>query len=255
MKRFLTFFLSLLLFSCSSDDDELIKKVTLKFNFTQNWDGTDIEQSDISTTEFTNKLGTKLTIEQLRYLISKITLTDGLGNTVKNENYNLIDISKSESLTADFSEQISEGNYNLSMTFGFNNDDNQDGIYTDLNTASWNVPAMLGGGYHFMQLDGKFKNTDNELTNFNFHAIKAVDKSDPNNLQFENTFFSVDLGTISIKNNATIEIKMNVAQWFKNPNDWDLNDKNSNLMMDFDAQKLIAANGDSGVFSLGKISQ
>ena len=47
---------------------------------------------------------------------------------------------------------------------------------------------------------------------------------------------------------------MNIAEWFKNPNTWDLNQLNTVLMPNFEAQKLISANGKS-VFSLGDILQ
>ncbi|WP_299118549.1 MbnP family protein [uncultured Tenacibaculum sp.] len=255
MKKYLTLFLSLLLLSCSSDSDELIKEVTLKLNFTQNWDGTAIEKSDLSSFEFTNKAGTKLTIDRLRYLISRITLTDGNQKATVFDGYKLIDLSKSDELIHTLPQKISEGSYKLAITFGFNNDDNKDGVYQDLNTVSWGVPTMLGGGYHFMQMDGKYINKSGVQSNFNYHAIKAVDNTDPTNLKFEDTFFTVELGTILITNNATIEIRMNVAEWFKNPNEWDLNTLNTMLMPNFDAQKLMAANGKSGVFSLGNISQ
>lgn len=263
MKHFLTLLLfSFIFISCSSDNDELIKEVSVKINFTQNWDGTTIQKSNLSTTEYTNKLGTKLSVDRLRYLISNITLTNGadkktiLTETRNNEQktYKLVDLSKDESLIFNSSEKISEGVYNLSMTFGFNNDDNKDGIHKDLNN-DFDVPGMLGGGYHYMQMDGKYLNSSNVQSNFNYHAIRAVDKTDPNNLKFEDTFFTINLGTLSIKNNATIEVKMNVAGWFKNPNDWDLNTLNSMLMPNFEAQKLMSANGKTGVFSLGTISQ
>lgn len=255
MKKYLTLFLSLLLLSCSSDSDEPIKEVSIKLNFTQNWDGTAIEKSDISTTEYTIKSGTKLTIDRLRYLISRITLTDGNQNATVFDGYKLIDISNTDDLTHTLPQKITEGSYKLAVTFGFNNEDNKDGVYQDLNSASWDVPTMLGGGYHFMQLDGKYLDKKNVKSNFNYHAIKAVDNTDPANLKFEDTFFTIELGTILITNNATIEIRMNVAEWFKNPNEWDLNILNTMLMPNFDAQKQMAANGKSGVFSLGNISQ
>ncbi|KAB1160775.1 hypothetical protein F7018_02560 [Tenacibaculum aiptasiae] len=253
MKKYFALFLSLLLLSCSSDNDEPIKEVTIKLNFTQNWDGTAIEKSDISNTEFTNKAGTKLTIDKLRYLISRITLTDGNQNATVFDGYKLVDVSNVDDLTHTLPQKISEGSYKLTMTFGFNNDDNKDGIHKDLNDFS--VPQMLGGGYHFMQMDGKYLNSKNIKSPFNYHAIKAVDNTDPANLKFEDTFFTVELGTILVTNNATIEIRMNVAEWFKNPNEWDLNTLNTSLMSNFNAQKLMAANGKIGVFSLGNISQ
>ena len=252
MKQYIILFLSIFLFSCSSDNDELIKEVSVKINFTQNWDGTKIEKSDLNTTDYINKLGTKLKIENLRYLISKITLTDGADDTTVFDGYKLIDISDDENLTHNLPSKITEGSYKLSITFGFNDADNTDGVYADLNTALWSVPMMLGGGYHFMQLDGKYKDDTATEKPYNFHVIRAYNTTTS---MPEDTSFTIDLGTINIKNNAIIEIKMNVAGWFKSPNDWDLNDKNINLMMDYGAQKQMHENVQSGVFSLGSISQ
>ena len=105
-----------------------------------------------------------------------------------------------------------------------------------------------------MQFDGKYKDTNNADKNFNYHVIRAVDRSDPNNLIFEDTSFEVDLGTLSFINDSEITIKANIAEWFKNPNTWNLNELNTVLMPNFDAQILMSANGKS-VFSLGEVTQ
>jgi hypothetical protein len=56
---------------------------------------------------------------------------------------------------------------------------------------------------------------------------------------------------MEITSDITIEIKMNIAEWFKNPNTWNLNELNTILMPNFEAQKMMSANGKS-VFSLGE---
>jgi hypothetical protein len=83
--------------------------------------------------------------------------------------------------------------------------------------------------------------------------IKAVDKTDPDNLKFEDTSFEVNLGTIVVENTTKIEIKMNLAEWFKNPNTWNLNELNSILMPNFEAQKMMRENGET-VFSLSVVN-
>jgi hypothetical protein len=47
---------------------------------------------------------------------------------------------------------------------------------------------------------------------------------------------------------------MNLAEWFKNPNTWNLNELNTVLMPNFEAQKMMSANGKS-VFTLGQVTQ
>ena len=104
-----------------------------------------------------------------------------------------------------------------------------------------------------MQFDGKYLDNTSQEAGFNYHAIRAVDATDPNNLKFEDTSFAVNLGTVVITNTSEIEIKMNLAEWFKNPNTWNLNELDTVLMPNFEAQKMMSANGKS-VFSLGIVN-
>jgi hypothetical protein len=113
---------------------------------------------------------------------------------------------------------------------------------------------MLGGGYHYMQFDGKFVNSNMEEQGFNYHAIRAVDNPGANPIFPQDTFFTVNLGAISISNDVEIEVKMNIAEWFKNPNLWDLNIYNQMLMPNSTAQIMMYENGQN-VFSLGDVFQ
>ncbi len=251
MKTFISFIiLSIILFtSCKNEIDCCVfpesTNVTLKF--THNWAGTDLTSEDFNEFKFTTENGESISIERLRYLVSNITLGED------SKDYQLINIGENTGFEIEFNE-ITTGIKGLKFTFGFTDEENIDGIYQDLNSVSFNVPGMLGGGYHFMQFDGKYKDTNNTDANFNYHAIRAVDNSDANNLIFEDTSFEVDFGNIKITNTATIEIKMDISEWFKNPNTWNLNELNTVLMPNFDAQKLMNANGKT-VFSLGSINQ
>jgi hypothetical protein len=104
-----------------------------------------------------------------------------------------------------------------------------------------------------MQFDGKYLNTNTEESGFNYHTIRAVDRTDPSNLEFKDTSFEVNLGTLKITNTTEIEIKVNLAEWFKNPTTWNLNELNTVLMPNVEAQKIMSANG-KGVFSLGEVT-
>ncbi len=224
--------------------------ITLKFN--HNWNGTPISASDFNNFKFTTENGESISINRLRYVLSNI----GIGS--QKFNYHLIDLEDISSLELPL-ETITENStyhvFELSFTFGFTDEDNKDGVYQDLNSVNFNVPAMMGGGYHYMQLDGKYKDANNQDANFNYHAIRAVDRTDPNNLILEDTSFKVIIDSfIPEKNKVIIDIDVNIAEWFKNPNTWNLNVLNTVLMPNFDAQKLMSANGKT-VFSLQKITQ
>lgn len=247
-KIFFLILIAALLLRCESDTTVDTTQASIAFNFTHSWSGEAITTSDLNTIKFTNENGDQLSIERLRYLISNITFTTASNEILVLRGYILVDFTNSENLVFIPSGTIPSGNYkNISFTFGFDNDDNYNN-YQDLNSASWSVPAQLGGGYHFMQLEGKFIDDTATETGYAYHAIRAVDNSGSTSV-FQDTFFKVNLGAVEISNNSSVTIEMDVAEWFKNPNTWDLNVWNTMLMPNFDAQIQMFENGQS-VFSL-----
>jgi hypothetical protein len=250
MKKIILFLISIItLNSCTSTSEKLSAKVAV--NFSHNWENTPVTSADFNTIKFANANGEILSIERLRYVVSNVILTNSRNEIYELSKYQLINLGENE---VNFDEnEIPTGTYTLSFVFGFTDSNNTDGIYQDLNSVSFSVPGMLGGGYHYMQFDGKFLDISNQEASFNYHAIRAVDRTNPNNLVFQDTSFKVDLGAISITSNTNIEIKANIAEWFKNPNTWNLNTLNTVLMPNFDAQILMSQNGKS-VFSLGEVN-
>ena len=247
-KKYCLLILTLILVNgCSEELDCCVQpeQFTVTLNFTHHWNGLKITPQDFNELKFTNGNGERLSVERLRYLVSNINLVNG-------KNYHFVDVGENAGTSITIPE-LTDESYALSFRFGFSDEDNTDGTYQDLNSASFNVPGMLGGGYHFMQFDGKYIDNNNEASGFNYHTIKAVDRTDPDNLKFEDTSFEVNLGTIVFANTTEIEIKMNLAEWFKNPDTWNLNELNTVLMPNFEAQKMMRANGES-VFSLGIVN-
>lgn len=243
----------LILFSCHTDNDDNTSQVNVTFNFIHNWDGTPVSNTDFNTIKFTNANGEQMSIEKLRYLISNITFQKENGENIILDDYNLVDVTNGTNLSFKPTSTIPSGTYsNVSFTFGFDNDANAKN-YQDLNSASWNVPSMLGGGYHYMQLEGKFINNTSTETGYAYHAIRAVDNS-VTPQKFQDTFFKVNLGELTIINNTTFNVEMNIAEWFKTPNTWNLNTLNNMLMPNFNAQVMMFENGQN-VFSLESISQ
>lgn len=241
--------------SCSEDNDtNFSQSPQTTFKFTHNWDNEAVTSADFNTIQYTNENGEELSIERLRYVISNITFTTSSNENLVLSGYNLVDLTNNSGLNYVPTSQIPIGNYtNVSFTFGLNNEDNAQN-YIDLNSESFNVPDMLGGGYHYMQFDGKFINSNSEEQGFNYHAIRAVDNPGANPTFPQDTFFTVNLGAVTIAGDTEIEVKMNIAEWFRNPNTWDLNDFNQMLMPNSAAQIMMFDNGQN-VFSLGTDSQ
>ena len=245
---------ALVFVACEKDNDDNISPVTVvNFKFTHKWEETEVSNSDFNSIQFTNAYGNELSIERLRYLISKIKLTKNTGEVITIDEYNLVDLQDVNSLNFSTNQTVALGSYSdISFVFGFTNEDNTDGTYADLNSASWNVPAILGGGYHYMQMDGKYINSSNVESGYNYHAIRAVDNPGSNPTFPQDTFFEVSLGEITLTGATEITIAMNIAQWFKQPNTWNLNEYNQMLMPNSTAQIIMYQNGQN-VFNLVSI--
>ena len=243
-----------ILCGCSSDSNDTVTPVNVTLSFSHYWDDTVVTNSDFNDLKFTNAYGNLLSIERLRYLISYVVFTDTSGQTILLDGYNLVDVTNQTNLSYTPTTKVLTGTYsNVSFVFGFNNEKNTEGTYPDLNSASWNVPVMLGGGYHYMQLDGKFKNNANEIQGYNYHAIRANDNAGDNPTFPKDTFIQVDLGEVTINADVEFNIAMNIAEWFKSPNNWDLNEYNQMLMPNSTAQILIYENGQN-VYTLEGIN-
>ena len=249
MKKIVFLFIgTLLLSACNTSKKDLDAEVAV--HFSHHWESTAITSADFNVLKFTNENGEMLSIEGLRYVVSNVILTNNNHEVYELSNYQLIDLGENQ--VAIQAVEIPTGTYTLSFIFGFTDSKNTDGIYPDLNSVSFNVPGMLGGGYHYMQFDGKYVGENVAPAPFNYHTIRAINRTDPANLILKDTSFNVNLGMISITNNTEIEIKMNIAEWFRNPNTWDLNQLNTVLMPNFEAQILMNQNGRT-VFSLGEV--
>lgn len=237
-------------FMCSSCSSETDSDTVVNLRFTHEWNNAVVTADDFGTIQYVNAFGNQLSIERLRYLISDLTITKPSGETIPLNNYHLIDLENENTLNLTSNQSVETGTYaNVSFIFGFTNTANTDGAYPDLNSASWNVPPMLGGGYHYMQLDGKFINNIENEAGYNFHAIRAADNPGPNPSFPQDTFFEVNLGPLTVSENNEIIISMDMAQWFKEPYLWDLNLYNQMLMPNSTAQILMYENGQN-VFHL-----
>ncbi|MEW4923234.1 MbnP family protein [Algibacter sp. 2305UL17-15] len=255
MKKFIPILLFAIttLFSCNADKNDTEPQANIIFNFSHSWDGTPVTNTDFNQIQYTNENGEVLSISKLRYIISNIIFTRSNGEDLVFKGYNLVDVTNETNLAFLLFGTLPLETYsNVSFTFGLNNEDNAKN-YQDLNSASWIVPEMLGGGYHYMQLEGKFVDNASAETGYAYHVIRAVDNSGPTQV-FQDTFFEVDLGEVTITNTATFNVEMNIAEWFKNPNTWNLNVLNNMLMPNYDAQVMMFQNGQN-VFSLKSVTQ
>ncbi len=221
----------------------------ITFNFSHVYNATPVLAADFNDLKFTNQKGDLHSISKLKYLVSDIALHEANGDSVLIEDYNLVDLGAGIGLTYSPSTSFDNGVYTaISFNFGFDVADNITGAYPDLNITNWGWPMMLGGGYHNMQFEGMYVDTATDTVGFAYHNGKAREiTAAPDTIFHPNHFRTKITGTnnftISEIVNTTIEIKMNIANWFKTPNVWDLNQYNQMLMPNYQAQLLMNQNG------------
>jgi hypothetical protein len=227
----------------------------ITLSFTHNFDGSAVSSSSFNQLNYSNQAGNTLSVEHLEYLVSNIKLYKSNGDSVVFADYNLFNLSDASSLSFELSDHIEEGSYTgIGFDFGFNSSNNTSGVYTDLNAANWSWPEMLGGGYHNMMFEGKFIDTNTDTISYAYHMGTAREITATDTTFHDNHAF-VKLNTsFNIENDASISIDMNIAEWFKNPNTWDLNTYNNMLMPNYTAQIMMKDNA-STVFSWGGIVQ
>jgi len=238
------------------------KPSTIKLNFTHNFNGATITKDQFHQMDYVTAHGESLEFSKLQYSISDVRFYLPNGDSVYvNGSYHLTDLENESTLIytlPDLASFVTGKEYKgvftgVGFNYGFNNEDNTSGAYADLNVASWSWPEMIGGGYHQLKMEGKFINTDAETVSFLFHNGSRT-KNGAGEIETNYRFIKLDNSAFNLTTATTIEVKMNMANWFQNPNEWDLNVDYTMLMGNYDAQIRMTQNA-GDVFSVGTISQ
>jgi hypothetical protein len=105
---------------------------------------------------------------------------------------------------------------------------------------------MLGGGYHFLRLEGSYLDSNNTASEFKTHMGTASDGSTMPRTNEVNHFDVVlPSSSITVDNNFSFDIEMNIEEWYTDPIDWDFNVWNAPVMPISAAQKALNSNGSS----------
>lgn len=266
MKKHLPFLIAIIsvitllnLTSCLDDDDDddnnnnnNTNSGQIGIEFTHFADGMPIE---FDTLMYTNAAGNNYLVYEIQYFISQLTLYKGGTATVlkgwKTAHY--VDTDIQESKTWNVFDQIPAGTYDsLAFTFGFSDADNQSFAYVNPPENAMVWPEYLGGGYHYMKLNGKWIDSTSNLRGFAFHLGRGQVYTGGNPTSFIDNSFRISFTTpisIIVGSRKMVTLKMNVEEWFKNPNTYDHNVHGGDIMQTQDAMHLGCVNGKT-VFEL-----
>jgi hypothetical protein len=204
------------------------------------------------TFNYINAAGNKFMISEIQYFISDIKLFTKQGDTVlldKYEDIHYVDTDIPNSFIYAPGDSIPVGDYEkMSFTFGINEKKNKSMLFVNPPESFMFWPAVLGGGYHYMKLNGKWIDPEGNPKVFNFHLGIGQEYNVKGEITaYNQNYFEVNLANSSIQirkgQMADIEILMQVENWFRNPNTWDFNTYGGKIMQNQEAVSKACSNG------------
>jgi hypothetical protein len=190
-----------------------------------------------------NEADNAFMITEIQWFLSKMELQNEQGDWIALNRIFYIDTNIPESQRLQM-DSIPIGHYKaLRFTFGLDEEDNLSGRYSDPPESNMFWPESLGGGYHYMKLNGRYFNTEGELAPLNIHL--GIGQNADHTVFYQNYFTvegPIDLDIAENKENQ-IQLTMIVDNWFRNPNLYDFNVYGSAIMQNQAAQQVLRENG------------
>ena len=238
MTKKISILITLLLFlSCNKDTDEFTTIKNISIHFTQTVNGSPLV---LNNTTYTNQFNQSFNIQTLKYLISNITLHAEDNINTNLDEVHFIDVSSEGTLLLELVDIVNHNYNSISFTMGLDSTMNFTDLYLNENFfPSFTWPEMMGGGYHYMQLEGKFN--DSSFYNTHTGGANGMDYS------FRKSF---PIALDSSHDLQEIHINMEITNWYVNPQTLMLT--SNGIMGNSDIQVILRDNGFEDVFSLSQ---
>ncbi len=255
--------LPILISTCTSDHGhgpEEVATASIEFNFVHKVGDKPLQFDSVF---YKNAAGNDYSVTELRYYLSNFTFY-GHEDEVLMQADTVIFINAREPESAKWVlRKIPPGHYHtISFVFGLLPEKNISmslPLNNETLTMPW--PDAMGGGYHFMKLEGRFIRDTGDTLGYlthigNLKLEKDIARTEAVNQlnHFRATPMTLHLDFIK---NITYQmtIGMDVNGWYSSPHQYDFNaDYSVETMSTPEAQNYLRENGKKGVFTLGKIS-
>ena len=224
--------------SCKKDDDkpDEIKppaETTSYLRFNHEVDGTAVVYD---TLQYTNTFGNTFSIETIRYFISNVEFAKINGETIVVDEAIYIDPRKPGYESKTYTSAMQNGTYTeMRFTFGLDSAMNQTGAFPNFPETAMEWPMMMGGGYHYMKLEGKYLD-DDSYNHFNFHTGPLGGHKN-----YFQVVIPIDLSIVD--GSFDLTLTMEIQNWFDNPNTFDLTAIYGGMMGSQEKQEMVKANG------------
>ena len=217
---------------------------TVRLHFSFSVDGDEMQQD---TMLYQNAAGNRYEVTEAQYFVSNVILTksDGAQYAIKSDKRaHYVDADIPGTLDWLPNDELPAGTYtSVSFVFGLAPELNVTHAYTDApeNNMSW--PAVLGGGYHYMKINGRWLAPDGTAHPFNLHSGRVLTAEGD---MLEHSFMvTLPLTQKTLSKDGVMEIAldMNVNRWFTSPHNFDFNEYGGSIMQNAEAQEVLEANG------------
>jgi hypothetical protein len=208
---------------------------------------------NFNSMEYTNAAGNLYEITDIQWFVSDLELIREDGSSITAEGnsfYHYIDTNLPETFDWILND-IPPGDYKaIRFVFGLKGERNTPGLFPDLPESNMLWPYALGGdngGYHYMKLNGFWKNPSDVRTPFNFHiGVGQLYDNEGNVTSFVQNWFETTIPVdfvIRQKSTTRVSIVMNADSWFTTPVVYDHNVYGGMIMKNQTAMNMIRENG------------
>ena len=252
--RLLVIVLALMVAACTKPNE----KAEINLNLGYEVNGKSLVTDSLC---YENEAGNQFLITEIQWFLSNIELKNEAGDWIMLHQPGLVDtldVSRVYYIDTDIPESqtlhsspVKVGHYTaIRFTFGLDETDNQTGLFTDPPESEMFWPEMLGGGYHYMKMNGKYLNAEDRLAPMAIHLGIGQNEDCT---EFYQNYFIVELPiefNVKVNTKNQLDLTMVIDNWFRNPNTIDFDEFGSHIMQNQTAQRLLKGNG-KDVFRIG----
>lgn len=211
---------------------------------------------ELNTTLCSNEAGNEYYITEIKYFISNICLYKNGEKHLIGTHY--IDTDYPATLEWVPNISLNDGKYDsIGIIFGLNERENYDFRYVNPPESNMAWPIVLGGGYHYMMLNGKYHN-DTAWLPMNIHMgrgqiYKGEEFNTDSIVGYVPNYFELTFpANIYIQQGKQTDISliMEVENWFSRPYTYNILRWGSHIMQNQTAMQILKENGKYNVFSI-----
>jgi len=240
-------FILVLLLSATSSCEKEDEKAKILILFNHNVMDEPLQKD---TMRYINAAENLYEVNELQYFISEVCFwTKGDKHILESGKIVYIDIDIPSTLEWMPEQKLPEGHYDsVTFVFGINQEKNKSGLFVNPPERDMFWPEMMGGGYHYMKMNGKWKTPGGSVEPFNLHLGIGMKMDSTGSKEFIHNYFTVSLPLNSCNLDHTkpinrFRLTMDINSWFESPNYWDWNVIGGQIMHNQNAMQQASRNG------------